>query len=133
MNQPGLPPDVLDLIARHLDSMEQVQVLLLLRREPARDWAVNDIAAEVRVSPEQVAADLAILHRNQLLALAPGEPKSYRYAPATAALRAGVDNLEIAYNTRPVTLVRALYDRPARSIQSFADAFRLRKPDSEEK
>jgi hypothetical protein len=30
------------------------------------------------------------------------------------------------YNQRPVTLVRALYSRPSRPLQSFADAFRLR-------
>lgn len=132
MTQPGLPADVLDLIARHLDSMEQVQALLILRREPSRHWRVDEIADEVRASPEKVAVDLAILHRNQLVSVEPGEPKSYRYSPATAALQTTVDNLEIAYNTRPVTLVKALYDRPARSIQSFADAFRLRKPDTEE-
>lgn len=132
MDQPGLPTDVLDLIARHLDSMEQVQALLVLRREPDRFWQVNEIATDVRASPEKVAAVLAILHDNKLVSVAPGDPKSYRYSPATAALRTSVDNLEVAYNTRPVTLVKALYDRPARSIQSFAEAFRLRKLDSGE-
>jgi hypothetical protein len=33
------------------------------------------------------------------------------------------------YHTRPVTLVRAIYERPARAVQSFANAFRLREGD----
>ena len=133
MTQAGLPADVLDLIARHLDSMEQVAALLVLRRDPARAWQLNELATEVRARPEQVAAALTALHKNDLVSTEPGEPRLYRYSPATATLRTAVDNLEIAYNTRPVTLVKALYDRPSRSIQSFADAFRLRKPDSEER
>jgi hypothetical protein len=132
MSQAGLSPDVLDLIARHLDSMEQVQALLVLRREPDRVWRVEEIAEEVRASAEKTATALTTLSTHNLATVAAGEPKAYRYSPATAALRTAVDNLEIAYNTRPVTLVRALYDRPTRSIQSFADAFRLRKPDSRE-
>jgi hypothetical protein len=34
------------------------------------------------------------------------------------------------YNSRPVTLVRAIYDRPASAARSFADAFRVRKTES---
>ena len=132
MDQPALPTDVLDLIARHLDSMEQVQALLVLRREPDRFWQVDDVVSEVRASRDKVAAALAILHNNRLVSVAPGDPKSYRYSPETAALRTSVDTLEVAYITRPVTLVKSLYDRPARSIQSFAEAFRLRKMDSGE-
>ena len=80
MDLPGLPTDVLDLIARHLDSMEQVQALLVLRREPERFWQVNDMVSEVRASPEKVAAALAILHNNKLGSVGPGDPKSYRYS-----------------------------------------------------
>jgi hypothetical protein len=100
----------------------------VLRREAERFWRVDEMASEVRVTPAKAAAALAILNSNNLAAVSSEEPRSYRYFPATATLRAAVDNLEIAYNTRPVTLVRALYDRTA-PIQSFADAFRLRKPE----
>ena len=132
MSDAGLPTDVLDMIARHLDSMEQVQVLLVLRRDAARTWPVDAMAGEVRATREKIAAALATLAANQLVSVETGDPRTYRYSPVTPALEAAVDNLEIAYNTRPVTLVKALYNRPPRAIQSFADAFRLRKPDGGE-
>jgi hypothetical protein len=34
----------------------------------------------------------------------------------------------VAYNERPVTLVRLVYQPPS-PAQSFADAFRIRKPE----
>ena len=128
MTQAGLPVELLDLIARGIGSLEVVEVLLVLRRAPERAWRVTEVAHELRLATETAAAALAVLHAAQLLEMDRGE-RAYRYAPATAALRGAVDQLEVAYDTRPVTLVKALYDRPPRAVQSFADAFRLRKPD----
>lgn len=133
MGQPDLPPDVLDLIARHLDTMEQVEALLLLRRNPDREWQAGEVALEVHTSPEKALAALEILHKHSMVSRSAGEPRSYRYSPATPALHTAVENLEVAYNTRPVTLVKALYEYPARPIQSFADSFRLRKTDDKGK
>jgi hypothetical protein len=133
MTQAGLPDELLDLIARAIGSLDVVEVLLVLRRAPERAWPVTDVAHELRLATEKAAEALAALHGAQLLTVDRGEhaDRTYRYAPATAALRGAVDQLEIAYDTRPVTLVRALYDRPPRAVQSFADAFRLRQPDEQ--
>lgn len=54
-----------------------------------------------------------------------GEPL-FGYEPKSDSLRAVVDELAAMYNERPVTLVRAIYDRPAQPVISFADAFRIR-------
>jgi hypothetical protein len=62
-------------------------------------------------------------------------PDAYRYAPADDAARRAVDALAEMYQTKPVTLIRAIYSRPATptkpatAVQSFADAFRLRRED----
>ena len=77
---------------------------------------------------ETPAAAIWAMHRLRLPGTASGPPSRYRYEPATPALRRAVELLAIAYNERPVTLVRAIYDRPS-AIQSFADAFRIRKED----
>jgi hypothetical protein len=133
MTQAGLSAELLDLIAHAIDSLEVVEVLLVLRRAPERAWSVTNVAHELRLATEKAAAALAAHHAAQLLTVERGErgERAYRYAPATASLRDVVDQLAIAYDTRPVTLVKALYDRPPRAVQSFADAFRLRKPDEQ--
>ena len=127
MSENELAPDVLDLIARHLDSMAQVEVLLL-RRTRARSWQDYEVAQELRTETRAAAAQLETLAANRLAATDGATPPSYRYEPATSALDRAVDHLRVAYDTRPVTLVNALYGRPARAIRSFADAFRIRPP-----
>jgi hypothetical protein len=50
--------------------------------------------------------------------------------PVSAERAPAVRGVAEAYNTRPVTLIRTLYALADRKrIQSFADAFRLRKRD----
>ena len=144
MGAEGLPEDVEALVAQQFDSMEAVEILLLLRRTVPRGWTAPDVAAELRIDPGSAARRLARLEEGGLLARAhpavgsagggggagDGGP-AYRYAPRTDALGRSADGLAAAYNERPVTLVRLLYSRPQppSPVQSFADAFRIRKPD----
>jgi len=125
----ALPADVLRLIAESLESMEQVEILLLLRGDDARVWTADAIAVQLRLHGGSAAKNAAALAGHGLLVADGSSPPAYRYAPQTAALRAAVDGLLVAYNTRPVTLVKAIYDRPATALRSFADAFRIRKLD----
>ena len=121
----GLPGEVTDLLLRHVESMEQTEVLLALSRKsgPVR---AGEIARELRISENNVVA--AMDHFVQCnLAVRDGS-SAYRFAPSTPALAQAVTALDTAYNTRPVTLVKAIYARPSTAVQSFADAFRLRKP-----
>lgn len=125
----GLPADVLRLVADRLESMEQVEVLLLLRAEEARAWRADEIALRLRIEQGSAGRNVAALAERGLVAAGGGPPLTYRYAPDTRALRDAVDGLAVAYNSRPVTLVKAIYDRPAPALRSFADAFRIRKPE----
>ena len=52
--------------------------------------------------------------------------KGYEFKPDDT-LADAVALLAEMYNTKPVTLVRAIYDRPTHVIQQFADAFKLRR------
>jgi hypothetical protein len=140
----GLPEDVEALVAQQFDAMEAVEIMLLLRRTAPQGWTASDVAAELRIDPASAAQRLAHLEQGGLLARArPAEGPSsgggagegggaaFRYAPRTEALGRSADGLAAAYNERPVTLVRLLYSRPQppSAVQSFADAFRIRKSD----
>ncbi len=113
---------LLALIRRHMPSMDHVAVLLALRAAPAKHHKTPELARDVRLDPAVVAQVERDLLASQLIQR---EGDGVRYAPADDT-RAAVDQLADMYHTKPVTLVRALYDRPVRSVQSFADAFRLR-------
>jgi hypothetical protein len=122
---------VIALLHRALPSMVHIESLLLLARlapEPSSRYA---IAAEVRSSPALVAAALADLETARLVASVPAtDPPEHRFAPADAADVASVAALRDVYERKPVTLIRAMYERPAppSAAQAFADAFRVRPP-----
>ena len=122
-----LPAEVRQLILRHLASMEQVDVLLVLARTPERWQSRDEISRTLRISEKGVAPrTFDELRAAGLIEMDAGHPARYRYAPSSPADRKAVEMLALAYNERPVTLVRAIYARPT-AAQSFADAFRLRK------
>ena len=123
----ALPVEVRQLIARHLATMEQVDVLLLLARAGGQWRTTEEIRSELRLDEKGVTArTFDELRVAGLIEQDGGVPVRYRYAPSDARDRAAVELLALAYNERPVTLVRAIYARPT-PAQSFADAFRLRK------
>ena len=123
----ALPAEVRQLIARHLATMEQVDVLLLLARSPEEWRSGEEIRTALRIDESGVAArTFDELCAAGLIEADGGHPVRYRYAPSSARDSSAVELLALAYNERPVTLVRAIYARPT-PAQSFADAFRLRK------
>ena len=120
----GELPEVLQaLIAQHTPSMDHIAVLLVLRAASHTQHPVDDVVRETRLDRAVVAPVLEAMARTGMLER---DGDLYRYAPS-AATAGAVDELAHMYHTRPVTLVRAIYDRPKRAVQSFADAFRLRK------
>ena len=88
----------------------------------------------MRSSPALVAAALADLETARLVELVPGtSDEQYRYRSGDATADADVAALREEYERRPVTLIRAMYERPASpappsAAQAFADAFRVRPP-----
>ena len=127
MVEEELPHEVRELVARRLTSMEEVEVLLVLAGESAA-LSVGQIRDRLRLPASALPMpSLPRLVANGLAAEEPGEGMTrYRYAPATANLRRAVELLAVAYNQRPVTLIRLVYHRPS-PAHSFADAFRVRK------
>ena len=130
MTEAALPAEVLALIRGPIASMAHAETLLYLRRAAPDSRAIAAIAAEAQIASLDVARTCA----DELVAaglVATTGPQEYAYAPASVDRRRAVDALADMYNTKPVTLIRAIYGRPATpaptSVQAFADAFRLRR------
>jgi hypothetical protein len=107
--------------------MEEIETLLLLAGE-ATGLTSAEIRQRLRL-PVSTAAlpSLARLigHRFVRCEDASGESR-YFYAVTDPEIRRAIDLLRVAYNERPVTLVRLVYNRPS-AAQNFADAFRITK------
>ena len=121
----GLSEGLRQLVDRHLPTMDHVALLLALRDQPETAHTPAVLAQRVRLDS---AVASRVLHDLVAAHLARAQGDGFISAPA-AHVSAQVDELDEMNRTRPVTLVRAIYDRPSRAAQSFADAFRLRKPE----
>jgi hypothetical protein len=110
-------------------SVDAAELLLLLSRERERWWAAPEAAGALlpgaSLSETDVARYLGLFQAAGLIAVGPD--KRVQYRPGFAALDAHMRTLEQAYRERPVTLIRVIYALRDSSIQSFADAFRLKR------
>jgi hypothetical protein len=125
-----IPPDVVRLIADHLESVVQVEVLLLLVANPAKRFGAAEIGRELRVDPHWAGSQLAELAGRGMLEGNADPDPLYRYAPRSAELGRAIDGLARAYADRRVSVIGMIYSKPAKPkdpISTFADAFKLRK------
>jgi len=118
MNE-AIPASVRDLLDRHLSSIDHVELLLLFARDETRTWSAADAATSVHGQVDLVGKRLHELVEASLLAFE-SESSTYRYAPRRA-LRESVAQLSVLYDQRPVTLIRAIYDRRPPRPRSFTD------------
>jgi hypothetical protein len=131
MNAEGLPTEVEQLIEQALPTMVHVELLLLLHRTAPSCWSVAGAAGELRTSAPLIDAAFVDLETARLAARAAGRsPSEWCLDPSDDGRLTATTKLREAYERRPVTLVKALYRRPASPVQAFADAFRLRPKDS---
>lgn len=109
--------------------MDAAELLLALAAEEQRWWMPGELAAKLgpasTVSEADAARYLEHFSSSGLAALGPDRRVQYR--PADDALAAHVRMLAQAYKERPVTLFRVIYALRDLKIQSFADAFKLRR------
>lgn len=118
-----MPASVREFVARHIDSVAQLEVLLLLRAAPEKDWTPAEVASALVIQPELVAASwLEDLAGRGFASRARGR---YRYEPP-ADLRRTLDELAESYAKYRVTLVALIFAKPSDRITSLSDAFRFR-------
>jgi hypothetical protein len=123
----NIPDDVAQFILDKIDSIAQVEALLILRVDSNEDWDADRLAKRLYISNEQTAELMARLYRDGFLLAGAGEPPIYRYGPSSNELRQLVDRLADVYSTHLVPVTNLIHSKPKSRVQEFADAFRLRK------
>jgi hypothetical protein len=112
-----------------LPSVDAAELLLALFENADTWWAPAVLAARLRPASSISDADaLRCLDQFQARGLiAVGPDKRVQFRPANETLHEQVRTLAQAYKERPVTLIRMIYALRDTKIQSFADAFKLRR------
>lgn len=124
----AIPEAISRFIDGHVESMEQLEILRILNVSPGNQLSAADLATAAQIRPGDLPAQLAYLETRGLVTKEHRDGLDVcRLEPANAALAAEVAALLRFYEQRPVTLIRAIYQRTADRIKAFADSFRIRK------
>lgn len=126
MTKPDIPAAVLEFISKRIDTVPQLETLLIMSAEENRVWTVEDIAARTYVGPQSAAAVLDQLHRHQLIAIAE-DGHGYQFRPAKDEERQLVEQTAIAYRRYLIPLATYIHSKASPSVKEFARAFALKK------
>lgn len=120
----GVPAPVREFVAKHIESVAQLEVLLLLRAAGDKEWTPQEVAGALVIQPESIAASWLEDLTERRLAREKGG--SYRYQPPRE-MRSTLDDLAQSYAKYRVTLVALIFSKPSDRITHFSDAFRIRR------
>jgi DNA-binding IclR family transcriptional regulator len=121
----GLPADVHRFLYDHIESVEHLEVLLLLARTPERGWSTTEVAETLYSHPSSIKLRLArLLGQGLLREIQEG---CYRYAPRTVELHSTVQRVAECYHERRVAVITLIASKPLDNVRAFSDAFRIRR------
>jgi DNA-binding IclR family transcriptional regulator len=116
---------VLEFVSRSFRSVWPLELLHVLHQEPRIGWETEDLAHELRANIPVVTQGLATLEAIGLVTA--DADRRYRFDPVSPELAEMAREVIALYNQKPRAVLRAIFSAPSDRIQTFADAFRLRK------
>jgi hypothetical protein len=124
---------VQQFIVKYISSVDQLEILLLLKQDPRRAWTADETARALFTQTESVAIRLVELTSQGLLSEKKlAERAVYQYGPRTPDLDAVVTELARVYPAYRVSVINLIFSKPIDKIRTFADAFRFKKDDEQE-
>jgi hypothetical protein len=123
MSEQVLPAELREFLENNIDSIAQLEAVLLLRESPDPAWDAQSIAQRLYVPEHDALYALAHLVGRGLIAR---QADRYEFAPQSERLARGVVLLSDYYRSHLISITNLVHSKPRR-IQQFADAFKLKK------
>jgi len=118
-----IPEDLRDFILRHIDSIAQLEALLLLRRNPNETWTAGTAATRLYVNESEAKNVLEHLCSNGLLSMSDDR---FRFDCQNDDERQMVERLAESYTRHLIPVTNLIHAKPRR-LREFSDAFKIRK------
>ena len=120
-----IPNEIHQFIARYLKSVGQLELILFLFDGREKAWSVDDLIREMRTNQSLVEQQLRDLEGPTVQIS--GEPVRYQFNIGDSYLLELVRKLAEQYRSRRHAIISEIYSQPLATIQSFADAFKIKK------
>lgn len=124
MTGEAVPDAVRRLIAERIDSIPELEAVLLLRQHRDQSWSVEEAGQRPYVSSTMAAHILGVLTERGFLART---HQHFQYVPASPELEADVTLLASTYAKHLIAVTHIVHAKPSASVRLFAQAFRFRK------
>ena len=118
-------------IFEQIDSVEQLEVLLLLRSHKSSSWNIDQIAQELRSSPNSVSNRIKSLSNIGLVELESGSQAHFVYKETNPEFEAILQELGELYKSRKQTILELIFS-PLKRGRHFANAFLVNPSKKEE-
>lgn len=123
--------DATAFIRAAIRSVWALETLRSLRVQKSRTWSARALTQELRAS-ELVIRE--VLTTFQAVGLLETEADgAVRYAPASPELDAVAGEIVVEYERRPIAVMKEIYAVETSKIQDFANAFRLKQREKDER
>jgi hypothetical protein len=121
------PVEAEQFLALHIESLPQLEALLLVQQDANRTWSREDFARHLYIGPDICTSLIAGLERRGFIVRDTVDREKFRYRPANEATARVIAQLAKIYQERRVAVITQIYSKPTKNVQTFADAFRFRK------
>jgi len=124
MSANDLSQDVKDFIFQYIDSVEQLEVFLLLSSDPNKIWSSAEISATLRSNSNSVEKRLNQLLVHQLVEVIATPESRYRLNQKNENVQKMILQLSDAYKMHRHNILQMIFS-PMKKSRDFAEAFRI--------
>jgi DNA-binding MarR family transcriptional regulator len=110
-----------------IDSIPQLEALLLLWRDRSRDWSREEIAKSLYISPEDARAVLRHLEQHNLVREVEFDTARYALVLESQERRDMLADMAEVYRYELVRVTNLIHGKASRAVRDFASAFRFKK------
>lgn len=122
-----LSEEIRSFIKQYITSLEQLEILLLLSKEPERSWTVQQVFNITQSNLTSIAERLKNLALAGFLVMEDKSVAIFRFQPNSAEIAGHVAALQRAYAASKYKVVEAIFSAPQSQARQFADSFKIRK------
>lgn len=125
-----LSQNLVRFLLEYIHSVEQLEVLLLLRDQKEREWTAQEVNDTICSDVDSIKRRLRQLQDIELVAVTQSD--CFRYADQSLENELIVEELASAYRERRTRIIELIYSKSKRDLYNFSNAFVVIKKDQKD-